>query len=609
MKSYLKLKQLHMGNVPGSDISLEVQRGEVVAITGRNGSGKTSLAKYLTGVVKPEKIGQILIDNLDPYSELDRDKLAKLSFYVCQNPREGYVFEDVAEDLRFRLQNLGMPAGKIKKRIQAYLRRFHLKLKKHQLYQDLTGAETARLQIIKALMSHADLLVLDEAFSMLTDAGEVFDILRAEARKRKQTVIIFTKEESILAAADRTFLLENGLLTENDDFSEVAEEVFHDKWTEDVWINTKDPRTAERFNSNRKIISLSENAERMLLDDSVLEDVMRGPMQEGVKKSEARSRAEAVLRTLGVSESIWNRSPFEISEGEKRMVEIAEALVVKPDSIIIQQPFRTLDGETAQRVYDFLLAMQDAGTEILMTDAPLRPETLAKHQPNFLKMHAGVKLWLLLLYVIMTLISGNFVSVLVSTLVLAAWILLSKIDIEKMFYGSLGVTVAVFIISIISLVGSKWQSSLDFFLKMLCIIWMTEAVFQTTRNGKLFDGLQRAFHLPADITVAAYMVFGFPQEATQLYQLIKRAESLRNMHPEFEKLGRRAYWYTSLLAARVNLTLAIMKRRKNAIRMACYTSADRRAGVVKMKMNKESVLGIVITVLFVGAQISAMIYF
>lgn len=46
------------------------------------------------------------------------------------------------------------------------------------------------------------------------------------------------------------------------------------------------------------------------------------------------------------------------------MVEIAEALVVKPDSIIIQQPFRTLDGETAQRVYDFLLAMQDAGTEI-----------------------------------------------------------------------------------------------------------------------------------------------------------------------------------------------------------------------------------------------------
>lgn len=102
----------------------------------------------------------------------------------------------------------------------------------------------------------------------------------------------------------------------------------------------------------------------MLLDDSVLEDVMRGPMQEGVKKSEARSRAEAVLRTLGVSESIWNRSPFEISEGEKRMVEIAEALVVKPDSIIIQQPFRTLDGETAQRVYDFLLAMQDAGTEI-----------------------------------------------------------------------------------------------------------------------------------------------------------------------------------------------------------------------------------------------------
>ena len=81
------------------------------------------------------------------------------------------------------------------------------------------------------------------------------------------------------------------------------------------------------------------------------------------------------------------------------------------------------------------------------------------------------------------------------------------------------------------------------------------------------------------------------------------------MHPEFEKLGRRAYWYTSLLAARVNLTLATMRRRKNAIRMACYTSADRRAGVVKMKMNKESVLGIVITVLFVGAQISAMIYF
>ena len=61
MVPYIKVSQLHMSMIEGSDVTLTVNRGEVVGITGRNGCGKSTLAGYLAGKTRPEAMGSILI--------------------------------------------------------------------------------------------------------------------------------------------------------------------------------------------------------------------------------------------------------------------------------------------------------------------------------------------------------------------------------------------------------------------------------------------------------------------------------------------------------------------------------------------------------------------
>ena len=76
-KTYVKVNKLKIPTLPDVTFSFTMDKGEIICITGDNGSGKTSLGMYLAGFLRPQGMGQVIIDGLDPFSELDRDKLRR----------------------------------------------------------------------------------------------------------------------------------------------------------------------------------------------------------------------------------------------------------------------------------------------------------------------------------------------------------------------------------------------------------------------------------------------------------------------------------------------------------------------------------------------------
>ena len=218
MIPYIKINQLNMKNVPGSKVSLSVQKGEIIGITGLNGSGKSTLARYLAGILRPANMGKVLINGLDPYSHLDREKISRMVGLVYQDPGTAVIFDSIGRDMAFGAENIGVPRDKVLGRMNGYMKRFGLTSRRKSTISALSGSEEQRAAISAVLMTRQDLLILDEPFSMQseTDAKKYLRMVINSARKKGQTVVIFSKMGFVMEAVDRAYQLMEGDLYEID---------------------------------------------------------------------------------------------------------------------------------------------------------------------------------------------------------------------------------------------------------------------------------------------------------------------------------------------------------------------------------------------------------
>ena len=100
----------------------------------------------------------------------------------------------------------------------------------------------------------------------------------------------------------------------------------------------------------------------------VLDDVMFGPMSEGIQKREARTMAEAVHSFVGVREELWGRSPLSLSIGEQRLVSIAGALALSPDFILIDEPYSGLDVNSCRHLESIIEGLCREGKCIITVE-------------------------------------------------------------------------------------------------------------------------------------------------------------------------------------------------------------------------------------------------
>ena len=190
-------------------ISLGIDKGTLVVITGPNGSGKTTLLKHLNGLLRPQS-GSVRIDGVTVARDLRRAR--RLVGMIFQDADSQIVGETVAADVAFGPENLSLPATEVDARVEAALETVGLTTLADQTPQALSGGEKRRLSIAGVLAMHPQIVAFDEPFAGLDYPG-TRQVLREMLRLQQagHTLVVATHDlEKIIYHADRLIVMNGG---------------------------------------------------------------------------------------------------------------------------------------------------------------------------------------------------------------------------------------------------------------------------------------------------------------------------------------------------------------------------------------------------------------
>lgn len=190
-----------------NNLNFMINDGEIVAIVGENGSGKSTIAKLISGILKLKQ-GKITIDGLD-VSDRKNKVLHDNIGIVFQNPENQIIFNNIYDELSFSLKDL----DKIEKekRIEESLKKVGMiSYKENDLYT-LSLGQKQRIMIAEMLVKKPKYIVLDEPTTMIDPIGkeEIYKIIE-NLKNEGYTIICITNVADEILIADRTLILKNG---------------------------------------------------------------------------------------------------------------------------------------------------------------------------------------------------------------------------------------------------------------------------------------------------------------------------------------------------------------------------------------------------------------
>ncbi|WP_407892234.1 energy-coupling factor ABC transporter ATP-binding protein [Lacticaseibacillus sp. N501-2] len=197
-----------------NDVSFAVPAGQWWAIIGHNGSGKSTLAKNINGLLAPES-GQVTVAGMPLTEETVWDIRAKVGI-VFQNPDNQFVGATVADDVAFGLENRAVPRDEMLVRVQAALEAVDMQAFATREPARLSGGQKQRVAIAGIVAQRPDIIILDEATSMLDPAGrlEIIDLIKQLRQRQSLTVLSITHDIDEAAGADQVLLLDDGQVKE-----------------------------------------------------------------------------------------------------------------------------------------------------------------------------------------------------------------------------------------------------------------------------------------------------------------------------------------------------------------------------------------------------------
>ncbi|ESK65742.1 energy-coupling factor ABC transporter ATP-binding protein [Abiotrophia defectiva] len=198
-----------------TDVSLEIKEGEWVAIIGPNGSGKSTLAKIMNGLLVPAA-GQVTIKDLTIDEETVWEARRSVGM-VFQNPDNQFVGSTVEDDVAFGLENNGVPRQEMITRIEEALAEVRMSEFKAKEPARLSGGQKQRVALASILALRPDIIILDEATSMLDPNGrqEVIAAIRKIKERFNLTVISITHDLDEASLADRILMMQGGRLVQD----------------------------------------------------------------------------------------------------------------------------------------------------------------------------------------------------------------------------------------------------------------------------------------------------------------------------------------------------------------------------------------------------------
>ena len=198
-----------------TDVSLEIKEGEWVAIIGPNGSGKSTLAQIMNGLLVPAA-GQVTIKDLTIDEETVWEARRSVGM-VFQNPDNQFVGSTVEDDVAFGLENNGVPRQEMISRIEEALAEVRMSEFKDKEPARLSGGQKQRVALASILALRPDIIILDEATSMLDPNGrqEVIAAIRKIKERFNLTVISITHDLDEASLADRILMMQGGRLVQD----------------------------------------------------------------------------------------------------------------------------------------------------------------------------------------------------------------------------------------------------------------------------------------------------------------------------------------------------------------------------------------------------------
>ena len=196
------------------NVSLSIEEGEWIAIIGHNGSGKSTLAKTINGLVAPSQ-GEVTVGGLI-LSEENIWNIREMVGMVFQNPDNQFVGSTVQDDVAFGLENQGVPRADMIERVKSAITRVKMQDFMEKEPARLSGGQKQRVAIAGVVALRPQIIILDEATSMLDPQGrqEVLATVKEIKEKANLTVISITHDIDEAANANRILVMKNGELVQ-----------------------------------------------------------------------------------------------------------------------------------------------------------------------------------------------------------------------------------------------------------------------------------------------------------------------------------------------------------------------------------------------------------
>lgn len=477
------------------NVSLEIKKGEYIAILGHNGSGKSTLAKLISALELPTE-GNIFIDGKNTNDQDSFEEIRKKTAIVFQNPDNQIVGATVEEDVAFGPENLGVPNPELRNRVDDCLRKVGLYEYKERESSKLSGGQKQKLAIAGALAMKPEILILDEATSMLDPISrdEFLSLVEKLTKENNLTLITVTHDMNEAMRVDRAIVMEAGKIVMNglpeeifsneeeinriglelpqhiklaneisrktnikpavSDYRSVEDTVnyirnaiknssynkaFNDiEYKENslgetkailkvqnlthsydnrkkpvldgisfdvnegelialigksgcgkttlishmnavmkatsghVEVITKDGRVLNSTNKKdiREIRSnvglVFQYPEYQLFEETVYKDVEYGLKKQEVPEEARKEIIESTIELVGLKKSILERSPFDLSGGQKRRVAIAGVLVMKPRILVLDEPAAGLDPKSKKDMFKIIKNLKSNGVTIVI---------------------------------------------------------------------------------------------------------------------------------------------------------------------------------------------------------------------------------------------------
>ncbi len=192
------------------NVSVNIKRGDCVAILGHNGSGKSTLAKLSNSILIPES-GKVIVDGMDTADESLSYDIRKTVGVVFQNPDNQIVASIVEEDVAFGPENLGVPRDEIRKRVDDALKAVGMYEYRFHEPHKLSGGQKQRVAIAGIIAMLPKCIVFDEPTAMLDPKGrqEVMNTIFKLNREYGITVVYITHFMEEAALANRVIVMDN----------------------------------------------------------------------------------------------------------------------------------------------------------------------------------------------------------------------------------------------------------------------------------------------------------------------------------------------------------------------------------------------------------------